>query len=166
MILYSIKVVFSEVYMQISWFDRLKKIFSYLLTTGIIITTLFSLGGYWQKGIIFELISHFKVQYFVISLILLFCLTITGKKRLLLVGLFCTIINLTPILPWYIHRNGISQETPNLRILVYNLYGGRNSQYSQVTRMVRQENPDIAIFLEPTNTWFQNLQTLSDILPN
>jgi len=32
--------------------------------------------------------------------------------------------------------------------------------------MVRAENPDIAIFLEPTNTWIQNLQTLSDILPN
>ncbi|NEN92486.1 MAG: endonuclease/exonuclease/phosphatase family protein [Okeania sp. SIO3H1] len=166
MIFDSTKVVFSEVYMQISWFDKLKTIISYLLTTGIIITTLFSLGGYWQKGIIFELISHFKVQYFVISLILLCCLTITGKKRLFLVGLFCTIINLTPILPWYINQNGISQETPNLRILVYNLYGGRNSQYSQVTKMVRKENPDIAIFLEPTNTWFQNLQTLSDILPN
>ncbi|NET77282.1 MULTISPECIES: endonuclease/exonuclease/phosphatase family protein [Okeania] len=152
--------------METSSFYRLKQIFSYLLTTGIIITTLFSLGGYWQKGIIFELISHFKVQYFVISLILLCCLGITGKKRLLLVGIFCTIINLTPILPWYIHKNGISQETPNLRILVYNLYGGRNSQYSQVTKMVRQENPDIAIFLEPTNKWFKNLQRLSDILPN
>ncbi|NES07534.1 MAG: endonuclease/exonuclease/phosphatase family protein [Okeania sp. SIO2F4] len=152
--------------MQISCFDQLKIIFSYLFTTGIIITTLFCLGGYWQKGIIFELISHFKVQYFVISLILLCCLSITGKKRLFLVGIFCTIINLSPILPWYIHQNGISQETPNLRILVYNLYGGRNSQYSQVTRMIRQENPHIAIFLEPTNTWIQNLQTLSDILPN
>ncbi|MGD1809370.1 endonuclease/exonuclease/phosphatase family protein [Dapis sp. BLCC M126] len=152
--------------MQISWFNRLKEIFSYLLTTGIIITTLFCLGGYWQKGIIFELISHFKVQYFVISLILLCCLGITGKKRLFLVGTFCTIINLTPILPWYIYQNSISQETANLRILVHNLYGGRNSQYSQVTRMIREENPDIAIFLEPTNTWFKNLQTLSDILPN
>ncbi|MGD1703321.1 endonuclease/exonuclease/phosphatase family protein [Dapis sp. BLCC M229] len=152
--------------MQISCFDKLKIIFSYLFTTGIIITTLFSLTGYWQKGIIFELISHFKVQYFVISLILLCCLSIIGKKRLFLIGIFCTIINLTPILPWYIYQNGISQETANLRILVYNLYGDRNSQYSQVTRMVREENPDIAIFLEPTNTWFQNLQTLSDILSN
>ncbi|MGD1716333.1 endonuclease/exonuclease/phosphatase family protein [Dapis sp. BLCC M172] len=151
--------------MQISWFNRLKEIFSYLLTTGIIITTLFCLGGYWEKGIIFELISHFKVQYFVISLILLFCLSIIGKKRFLLISTFCTIINLTPILPWYIYQNGISQETPNLRILIYNLYGGKNYQYSQITKMVRAENPDIAIFLEPTNTWIQNLQTLSDLLP-
>ncbi|MGK7922359.1 MAG: endonuclease/exonuclease/phosphatase family protein [Trichodesmium sp.] len=152
--------------MQISWFEQLKKIFSYLLTTGIIITTLFSLAGYWEKGIIFELISHFKVQYFVVSLILLFCLSIIGKKRFLLVATFCTIINLTPILPWYISQNGISQENPNLRILIHNLYGGRNSQYSQIAKMVRTENPDIAIFLEPTNRWIQNLQTLSDILPN
>lgn len=152
--------------MQISCFKRLKQICSYLLITGIIITTLLSLGGYWKRGIIFELISHFKVQYFVISLILLCCLSIIGKKRLLLVGTFCTIINLTPILPWYIYQKGISQETPNLRILVYNLYGGKNSQYSQVTRMVREANPDIAVFLEATNTWIQNLQTLYDILPN
>ncbi|OZH54347.1 hypothetical protein AFK68_11510 [Hydrocoleum sp. CS-953] len=138
--------------MQISWFDKLKTILSYLLTTGIIITTLFCLGGYGEKGIIFELISHFKVQYLVVSLILLFCLSIIGKKRFLLVATFCTIINLTPILPWYIYQNGISQETPNLRILVHNLYRGRNYQYSEIAKMVRTENPDIAIFLEPTNT--------------
>lgn len=157
--------------MQKSYFDLIKTIISYLLTTGIIITTLFSLGGYSQRGtilirIFFELISHFKVQYFVVSLILLFCLSIIGKKRFLLIGKFCTIINLTPILPWYIHQNGISQETANLQILIHNLYGGRNYQYSQVTRMVREENPDIAIFLEPTNTWLQNLQKFSDLLPN
>jgi len=99
MTFYSTKVVCSKVYMQISCFDKLKIILSYLLTTGIIITTLFCLGGYWEKGIIFELISHFKVQYFVISLILLSCLSITGKKRFLLIGIFFTIINLTPILP-------------------------------------------------------------------
>ncbi len=157
--------------MQKSYFDLIKTIISYLLTTGIIITTLFSLGGYSQRGtilirIFFELISHFKVQYFVVSLILLFCLSIIGKKRFLLIGTFCTIINLTSILPWYIHQNGISQETANLRILIHNLYRGINSQYSQITKMLREENPDIAIFLEPTNTWMQNLQTLSDILPN
>ena len=44
---------------------------AYLLTIGIIITTLFCLCGYWIGGILFELISHFKVQYFVISIIFL-----------------------------------------------------------------------------------------------
>ncbi len=49
---------------------------------------------------------------------------------------------------------------------MHNLYGGINSQYSQIIKMVREENPDIAVFLEATNTWIQNLQTLYDILPN
>ncbi len=80
--------------MEISCFARLKKIFSYLLVTGIIITTLFCLVGYWKRGIIFELISHFKVLYFTISLILLIFLGIIGKKRIFLVGLFCAVINL------------------------------------------------------------------------
>ncbi|MEB3339885.1 endonuclease/exonuclease/phosphatase family protein [Okeania sp.] len=151
--------------MQKYYLDLIETIISYLLTTGIIITTLFSLAGYWQKGIIFELISHFKIQYFVISLILLLCLAIIGEKRLLFIGIFCTVINLTPILPWYINQNSISQETPNLRILVHNIYGGRNDRYSQITEMVKAENPDIAIFLEATNIWLQKLQTLSDTLP-
>lgn len=145
--------------------DRLTKICSYLLLIAIILTTLFCLAGYWRGSIFFELISHFKVQYFVISIILFGLLTIIGTKRLLLVALFCVVINLSPILPWYIYQSGISHEnTGNLRVLVYNLLFN-NTNYSQVIAMIREENPDIAVLVEMSDRWLFPLQQINDTLP-
>jgi endonuclease/exonuclease/phosphatase (EEP) superfamily protein YafD len=113
-----------------------------------------------------ELTSHFKVQYLVISLLLLsgvwFC---DRRKQWLLIGLFCVSIQLFEIVPWYWppHWSGRS-HSDHLRILQSNVFAP-NRSYAKVLSLVQAEQPDLAIFQEVNARWTQHLNPLSSTYP-
>src|SRR5919199_3059712 len=85
----------------------IKSLIPYLLLLGILATSLLSLVGNVGWHVFLELLSHFKLQYFLISLLLFSFLAITCKKQLILIGLFCVVINLTEIVYWSIPTLGL-----------------------------------------------------------
>ena len=137
-----------------------------LLLLGIVSITLVALAStHLGWNIILELLSHFQRQYFFFSLILLGLLILLRRKKFVWLGLVCLGLLLTNILPWYIPRSQPpTSDSQPLRVLISNVYI-RNTQYERVLSLVKQEKPDIAVFMEVTQAWVQQLATLKDLLP-
>lgn len=136
----------------------------YLAGRGIVLITLLSVLSHIAWNPYLELTSHFKVQYLVVCLLLLVFPLLQRNQRWLIVSLFCLSIQATEILPWYVGIPQTSSSPPNLRILLSNVYV-RNQSYDQVLSLVRQENPDVAVFQEVSYVWAKELRSLSSQFP-
>jgi len=142
---------------------KVSAIFSVVLSLVIVGITLIALMSDRGWPQLLELLSHFRLQYFLLSLVLLLLLFLTRRKAAILIALFCVVLLSTPILPWYnpLNRSAVIGE---LRVLTANI-NTQNRSYEKVLTMVREENPDVAVFLEVDDTWVAQLQSLKDILP-
>jgi endonuclease/exonuclease/phosphatase (EEP) superfamily protein YafD len=89
------------------------------------------------------------------------------QKLGLALSLLSLLINLVEIVPWYLPQSpAITSEIggQHLRVLQSNI-NKYNNQYSQLIALVREEKPDIAIFLEVGKTTKKAFEVLDDILP-
>ncbi|WP_426547912.1 endonuclease/exonuclease/phosphatase family protein [Dapis sp. BLCC M126] len=132
-----------------------------------IFTAIFSLVSYLgQFHQIFELTSHFKLQYLIIACCTLFFWIITRKKLWTFVSLGCILLNLLVIVPWYLPSSQIiaGDEVNKIRILQLNLFN-RNQQYDRAIALVKKENPDIAVFQEVSEKWAEELKILRQSYP-
>lgn len=112
-----------------------------------------------------EIFSHFQAQYFVVALLLLGLLLLTRRRPPVWIGLFCCAVLAVQIVPWYLPpRSLLSQPEPNLRVLVANI-NTQNRSYANVINLVRQEKPDLAVFMEVDDTWAEQFEAFSDLLP-
>ena len=71
----------------------IKSLIPYFLLLGVVVTSLLSLVGNVGWNVFLELLSHFKLQYFLISLLLFSLLAITRKKQ------YCAALVLSPAAP-------------------------------------------------------------------
>lgn len=139
---------------------------AWLLLLGIVVITAIALvtSRYGWK-IYLEVLSHFQLQYFLLSVVSLVALALTRCFRLFLLGLLCTAILATQLTTWYLPPKFVaSRAAGNFRIVVANI-NTRNKQYDDVLAFIRQEAPDLALFMEVDETWVNQLNTLSDNLP-
>lgn len=144
-----------------------------VVTAGLLTLGLLSLGSYIAWSYPLELITHFRFQYLILSLIASGVLFILWKTRhlqsklpmfaaLLLVGL-----NIIEILPWYLpHSQQItSNVAPQIRVLSFNI-NVQNKNQDEVINVVRDNNPDVAVFIEVDKNAVENLKdNLKDTLP-
>jgi endonuclease/exonuclease/phosphatase (EEP) superfamily protein YafD len=97
---------------------------------------------------------------------ILFLLLARHSKIGLAICAFCLVINLAEILPWYLpvadNSQGISGKP--LRVLVSNVYY-KNQDYPRLISLLRQEQPDLAVFAEINDDWLAALDQLKDIMP-
>jgi endonuclease/exonuclease/phosphatase (EEP) superfamily protein YafD len=146
----------------------LKHVISKWFIIAAIVGALLSIAGYLgQINILFELSSHFKLQYLLVGFsTFIFFALVRSKKRWLLVSAFCIIINLAEIVPWYFPAPAWAGANPgqHLRILHSNVLRS-NRRYSEVISLVKAEQPDIAVFVEVNTSWAKELSVLSEIFP-
>jgi endonuclease/exonuclease/phosphatase (EEP) superfamily protein YafD len=144
----------------------IKVIPSFLFLAIILLTVISSVSSILGSNLIFEIISHFKLQYLILS-VLLFCwlLLTRSQKSLILSSIFCITLLLVEVLPWYIPHTIQTEINPNkLKILSLNI-NIQNQDYDKVVSFIRQEKLDIAVILENTGYWIKPLNSLKDILP-
>ncbi|HAI69157.1 MAG TPA: endonuclease/exonuclease/phosphatase [Gammaproteobacteria bacterium] len=131
----------------------------------IAIILLFSLTGYLStRHWTFELTSHFKVQYFVLSIFCVFiCLWLRqwAWASLSLLGL---ILNGIVVLPWYFPSLENHTQNDSLSILLSNV-NIENKNYSALIQLVVAEKPDILIVQEGNKEWIKHLKVLEKTLP-
>lgn len=147
------------------WQKLGKRLIPYVLLLGIVGTTLLSLVRYvgWTRRL--ELLSHFQVQYLGIIVLLFGLILLTRQKFWILIGLFCLAITLIAIFPWYIPQAEVGSESENhLRCFLLNVHQ-KNKNYAKAISLVREENPEVAVFDEVNEGWIEHLNTLKDILP-
>jgi len=150
---------------QSNLWKSLQSLISYLLLLATIGISLLSLVSNLGGNIFLELLSHFKLQYLLISLLLFVFIAATRKRLFILIALFCIAINLTYILSWYIPIAGVRDaQAGNLRVLSSNV-NVRNNSYSKTISFLRKERPDIAVIMEVNDEWIKQLESLNDILP-
>lgn len=138
---------------------------SYFSLLVIASTTLLSLISSFSRHLLLDLFSHFKLQYLILNALLFGCLLINRQRLFLIIGLFCLSIIATEIVPWYIPQTGMpGNNSANLRILSSNV-NIKNQNYSKLLSLVRQEKPDVAVFMEVNQPWLKQLDSLKEILP-
>ena len=161
-----IKLKWSFLHKDTSWRSNFQRFIPWTFILTVIFTTILSLTGYLgELHRILEMTSHFKLQYLVVGFCTLFFFLLTRRQKWAIVSIFCIAINLVEIVPWYLPQFGNNSAiAAQIRILQSNvLY--KNNQYDRVLSLVRQENPDIAFFMEVTETWKKELAVLKDTFP-
>ncbi len=146
----------------------MSKIISRLFLGAIAIITLLAYyTSYFGWTIYFELLSHFQVQYFILSLLLLGGLCFLGQKKHIFIGcFFCAVLSL-PTLTWYLPANftdiSFSQKS-DLKILIANV-NAQNRSYDKVLSLVQEQQPDLAIFMEVDRQGQAQLDSLKNLFP-
>ncbi len=119
------------------------------------------LGRYWWP---LELVSHFRVQYFVFLLANSFIFLLKRKRRTAaLLGIFA-IINLSLIVPLYFGGSVAHGSTQTLRALFINV-NYSNKAYEEVGKFIRSVDPDLMVFVEVNQTWTNALRQMQADYP-
>lgn len=144
--------------------QRMKQFLRYVLCLGMIIVSLIAwLSSLYGWILPIEILSHFQVQYFIISLCFLSgVLVVIRNKKILFLAIFAVTITSINVLNWYIPWFSYQAvETPDLRVLVYNV-NQNNENYKKALAMIRKKRPDLAILLEVNDIWIQKINQLND----
>ena len=150
-----------------SFANLVKNWITYFFILVTVIVTLLSLAGYLGKlNVYLEIISNFKFQYLLVAFCSFIFFRLTRCKKWWIVSLLCLSINLTEVAPWYLPQLGVSHQSSgqSMRLFLSNVLFS-NTRYADVISLVREEKPAIAVFLEATDPWPEELKVLQDILP-
>jgi endonuclease/exonuclease/phosphatase (EEP) superfamily protein YafD len=150
------------------WQIYFKSLFDWVFILGTVLLTLLSLAGYFGLfNRYLELTSHFKLQYLILSFCPFFYFILRHQKLGWSLSLFCLLINLWEIAPWYLPQSLFT--TPNIQGQTLRVFQSNVDKYAhdypKVISLVREEKPDIAVFVEVGTKGAQELEVLQDILP-
>jgi endonuclease/exonuclease/phosphatase (EEP) superfamily protein YafD len=141
------------------WTEKLAAIALGLL---VLLVALAVGSSVWGFTFLTERLSHFQIQYWIGSLLLLGLIAIGKNKTLFFAGLVFVALISVNLLTWYTPTN--RQSIPLLKVVSSNNWA-YNQNYPMLLELIRKENPDIAMFYEVTAAGQQQLDTLNDILP-
>jgi len=135
------------------------------LSLGMVAVTVLALGSKtlgWPM--LLELASHFQVQYAAIAILLVIPLLVTQYWPAMSVGLFCLVLLLSQLLPWYLPSETRQPGPPNLRLLVANL-NTQNLNFSALLGLIDQEQPDLILLMEVSRAWIEPLEPVRQKWP-
>jgi endonuclease/exonuclease/phosphatase (EEP) superfamily protein YafD len=152
------------------------KILSVLITATLLVLGLLSLGSYtpiaWWYPL--ELFTSFRVQYLILSAIVAGILALLWgtnhlkSRGLAIAALVLVGLNVVDVIPWYLphpFQIATSSELKTIRVLSFNL-NTQNDRYGEVVKLVREERPDLALFIEVSQAATNDLKTsLIDTFP-
>jgi endonuclease/exonuclease/phosphatase (EEP) superfamily protein YafD len=151
-----------------------KALFNLLVFVSCVLTLVALMG---ERGWLWSLSTHFRVQYLIIQLLALFLATSAywarGKKdgagtfRLeawlsLLVLMFFAGLNLSRIAPYYWPAGQqavvTAPQVHTLKLMHVNLFGYLNRNHQLVADAIEAQNPDMVDFVEYTEPWQRDLE--------
>lgn len=149
------------------FYKKRRVIGNYFFTFLIILAIALSLGGYLGRlNMYLEFASGYKLQFLILGLCSLFYFALTHQKLGVILSLFCILINLAEILPWYWNQPEITniESYKPLKVLSYNVLWS-NKQYEKAIALVARKQPDIAVFQEAQKPWAESLTALKAHYP-
>jgi endonuclease/exonuclease/phosphatase (EEP) superfamily protein YafD len=140
----------------------------FLLVSWFLVATIallgFSVGGYiGELHHLIDLTAHFKVQYFLLSVIPSIFFILKRHHVGVALSLCCLCINGLEIIPWHIPQSVDLAGQP-VRVLFSNV-NKNHAQYDRVIAMTQAEQPDIAVFVEVGKQGVEALNVLQSQLP-
>ena len=143
-------------------FSDILTLLLYLGAAGLGIATLLGfLGRTWW---VFELFSHFRVQYAALAVICAAALLLTGQPLGFWLCLGIYLLNLVLLLPLYLRTSRTAQPGANYRILTANILG-HNGLYGPITLMLQGADADLALLVEYRHHHHQALHAIRQTYP-
>lgn len=109
-----------------------------------------------------QLFTHFRLQYFGVSLVLGVLFLMLRHHRAAFLALFALGINAAYVLPWYVGPADAGEEP--LRLLQANVLSVNDNHEGLIT-LVDAEAPDIVVLEEVTAAWAEAIAVLADDYP-
>ena len=130
-----------------------------LLQAAAVLTVLFSiLTGINIPDYRIEIFSHFRLQYFVVSLLLFAVFLFLRSYRYAGALAVVAIFNATLVLPWYFSDTKSTDGAP-LKLIHANVLS-TNTEYQRLIDVVAIEQPDVVFLQEVTAEWVAGTQGL------
>lgn len=125
--------------------------------------TLFGFAG--RLGWLFELASHFRVQYFIVLALAACSLALLKAYSPAIFFAVFALINLSLIVPFYLRGPQIGAEgSPNLRVFQLNINMG-NEKYGRVASAIDENDPDFVVLAEVNEKCLTHLKKLDKTYP-
>lgn len=128
-------------------------------------------GFFGRKWWVFDLFSHFRVQYFLLLAACAILFSLLKRPSLGAASGLFALLNLMLILPLYRGSPLLSSATPacaagpTYRLLVANVLK-TNRAYDRLSDLIRKESPDILLLVEIDKAWLNGLcSALQDEYP-
>ena len=111
-----------------------------------------------------QLFSHFRLQYLVVSVLLLVALVAMRQPAFAVAMLITTAVNAGFVIPWYLNAPTERGDT-SLTVMQANVLS-TNTQHDKVLQTVAAANPDLVVFQEVTPEWLVALASLKSDYPH
>ncbi|MCK5241975.1 endonuclease/exonuclease/phosphatase family protein [bacterium] len=137
-----------------------------LIMAGSLVSLATGLAFLNEQGWIWEMLSHFRWQYFVLLTLVVFALIGFKRYRVAIIFTVFVMINSAFILPFIFKSgdcHGVSQNN-QYRVVHINV-NNRNTQYNRVIKFVWKSNPDILLLQEVDRIWLKKMKELEDQYP-
>jgi endonuclease/exonuclease/phosphatase (EEP) superfamily protein YafD len=124
------------------------------------------LAGFGSGHQVLELLTHFRLQYFLGAVFALLLYGLARRRVELLICLFCVALNGAAIVPWYFPAAPVTPDQPQaLRVMLSNVLT-KNDRYDDFVQYVQTVQPDVLVVLELDPKWQQQLLRLQTQLPH
>jgi endonuclease/exonuclease/phosphatase (EEP) superfamily protein YafD len=125
-----------------------------ILTCVTILTIFGFLGQVWW---VFDLASHFRLQYFMVLVVLVVFFVKAKKWKSTGVGLFFGVANFILVSPYIGTTSSVTEaDQSKIRILSMNL-SHSNSSYKKAKLLIRKTRPSVLVLQELSNSWENRL---------
>ncbi|MCH9812338.1 MAG: endonuclease/exonuclease/phosphatase family protein [Epsilonproteobacteria bacterium] len=112
----------------------------------------------------FDLFSHFRMQYFILSLLSLVILFVSKNRFFMFIGIITLSLNFYTLYPYYLSKPQVKSSHVELSLMTHNLLTS-NRKYSEVIANVESFKPDILFLAEVNNAWVSHLNRLKKLYP-
>lgn len=137
-----------------------------LAVLGVVAASL--LGHLGRHGLIFELMSHFRVQYALLLLVGAATLLALRSRRLAILTAAVGMTDVVAVWPYVMPARHAAlaavESRPSLRVLSQNV-NTANDQFAQVLSLVEAEQPDVVLLLEVNARWMVQMRPLDASYP-
>lgn len=125
------------------------------VAAGTLLTALGFLDGRAFPG---ELLSLFRLQFFLLGVVLAVLAAVARRRRLALVALGLAAVNGFGLVPGLTGGTRPDPERPQLRLLLANV-SYRSDDYASLVELVSRERPDVVGLTELTPEWAAGIET-------
>jgi endonuclease/exonuclease/phosphatase (EEP) superfamily protein YafD len=113
---------------------------------------------------LFDLATHFRLQYFYGFLVTLSALAIGGRWRWVLALFPVALANALPLLPYFPHAIAVASSARRITLVNVNLLSS-NRHYETLLTSLEQKSPDLVLLLEFNERWRKDLAPLDARYP-
>ena len=144
----------------------LKKVFVYIATLSTGLLLIINLLSYLAEyHFLFELLTHFRLQYLVLFLVSSLFFIILFNKKWLLLSLFGLLFNAIPVLSIYLPpETNATGKNNQVSLLLTNVLTS-NQSYAELLKEIERKQADIIVVLELGYQWANELRTIDKKYP-